>query len=187
LASIFLIWLAWKFLLQTARAATGCMKGKCRSVSRDCYLLLDFFKNRGHTYSSASPVSKLQNCHSRDILQSILSFLGSFGSFQMHVTSTYNNIMRSSKYFTKFWMMWQNLCWVPITSSNGNWWDLAFHHLLLCLVLPMAITWYDMTFRFACSGSNPVYKAWFYLDLDELFCYAHEMQRQVTLSDFHGT
>ncbi len=32
LASIFLIWLAWKFLLQTALAATGCMKGKCRSL-----------------------------------------------------------------------------------------------------------------------------------------------------------
>jgi hypothetical protein len=46
LASIFLIWVAWKFLLQTALAATGCMKGY---VPRDCYLLRNFFKNRGHT------------------------------------------------------------------------------------------------------------------------------------------
>jgi hypothetical protein len=90
LASIFLICLAWKFLLQTARAATGCMKGKCRSVPRDCYLLLNFFKNRGHTYSSACPVSKLQNCLSRDILQSILS-LGNWNPTENCFLTTYHS------------------------------------------------------------------------------------------------
>jgi hypothetical protein len=32
LASNFLIWVAWNFLLQTELAATGCMKGKCMSL-----------------------------------------------------------------------------------------------------------------------------------------------------------
>jgi hypothetical protein len=118
-------------------------------IPRDCCGLLNFFKDRGLTAPPPQSLS-FQNCRSRDIQQSTLSFLGCIGSFQIHVIGTYN-IMRSNIYFTKFWMIWQNLCWVPITSSNGNWWDLHSSHLLHGLVLPMAITWYDNTFCFARS------------------------------------
>jgi len=62
-----------------------------------------------------------------EILSFTLSFLGVQLLFLMHVgMSTQDKnpeFFSRTQYFTKFWMIWQNLSQMPILSDNGHWSD----------------------------------------------------------------
>jgi hypothetical protein len=166
LASNFLIWAAWIFFAPNRTGCNRLHEGEMY-VPRDCYLLLDFFKNRGHT--ALPPQSETFRIVTQETFcnpsWSSYGHLALFECMWPAHTTWWGlaNILQSSEWCDRISVE----CQLRQVMAIEN---LAFSHLLLGLVLPMAITWYDNTFCFACSGGYPVYKAPFYLELDELFC-----------------
>ncbi len=88
--------------------------------------------------------------------------------------------------------------------QSSEWYDRISVECQLRRIMAINETWLPVTCGLAWSFQWPspdtttlsvlrvaeviqFYKAWFYLELGELFCYAHEMQRKVAFSDFQCT
>ncbi len=84
--------------------------------------------------------------------------------------------------------------------QSSEWYDRISVECQLRRIMAINETWLPVTCCLAWSFQWPstlsvwpvaeviqFYKAWFYVELGELFCYAQEMQRKVAFSDFHCT